>query len=102
MVEYIDLVLVSYEEGKIPSLCQAPAFSHLKVGDRVIYQCNDEEMDDEYDEMDGIVEALYTINKTDTEEFDFIIKAHGSFPLHKILRKVNYTTFEYKEDDDHE
>lgn len=81
---FIDLVVLKNH----PHVFQAPAFSQLKDGDKVVIESTKEET--------AIVERVYTARKSG-DELDFILIASGtSLPLKKILKKIDYTDFEFE------
>lgn len=83
-MNYIDLVICKHEGCEHPFLYQAPAWSNLKKGDLVIV---DTECGEEY----AIVERSYTVDITNTSQFEFILLSAGvDVPLKKVLQKVVY------------
>lgn len=83
---FIDLVVLKNHLH----VFQAPAFSQLKEGDKVIIESIKE------DET-AIVERVYTARKSG-DELDFILIASGtSLPLRKILKKIDYKDFDFKD-----
>ncbi len=84
---YIDLVVLKNSNN----VYQAPAFSGLKEGDEVVVKRSTKE------EV-FTVERVYTARKSGVE-LDFILTASSSsFPLRKILKKVDYKEFEYEDE----
>ena len=89
MVKFIDIVLVQHEDFDTYSY-EAPAFSGLKIGEKVI-------TDGEYTYNTGVVKAICTINP-DSDEYAYIMALEGADKLKRIMAKVEYTDFEYPED----
>lgn len=82
---FIDLVVCKNH----PHVFQAPAFSQLKEGDKVVIEIKNE------DET-AIVERVYTARKSG-DELDFILTASGTMMLlKKILKKIDYTEFKFE------
>lgn len=81
---FIDLVILE----NFKHVFQAPAFSELSKGDEVVISGN----------VKAIVERVYTTRKNGVE-LDFILTASGTnLPLQKILKKVDYKNFKYKDE----
>ena len=97
MSAYIELVACYNPYGETPQLFKAPAWSNLKLGDKVIV----ETFDDEHDgTAEMTVEKSYVIDSDAEDEMAFILTlSRESLPLRKVLKKVTYTEFKYKEDD---
>lgn len=82
---FIDLIVLKNHHH----VFQAPAFSQLKKGDKVVIESTKE------DET-AIVERVYT-TRNSGDELEFILTASGtSMPLKKILKKIDYTDFEFE------
>ena len=96
MDKYIDLVICKMSDNVIhPSVFRAPAWSHLDEGEKVIVETDK-------GETEATVVRSYTIEKN-SAEMDFIMVASGTtLPLKKVLKKVKYLDFEYKEDEENE
>ena len=72
---------------------RAPAFTHLTKGDLVVVETKKGE------QMAMVVSSI-TLSNDDADEIDFIMNATGAdSDVKKVLRKVVYKDFEYKEDD---
>lgn len=81
---FIDLVILD----NFKHVFQAPAFSELHKGDCVVIDGN----------VQAIVERVYTARKNGVE-LDFILTASGTnLPLQKILKKVDYKNFIYRDE----
>lgn len=92
MSEYIDLVICKHGNNPNAFIFQAPEWSTLKAGDKVIVETKK-------GEAEATVERVYTVNTTDKEEFEFIMMASGaSLPLKKVLKKVTYKVFRYEDE----
>ena len=90
MSEYIDLVICKHGNNPNAFIFQAPEWSALKTGDKVI-------VENKKGESEATVERVYTVNTKDREEFEFIMMASGAtLPLKKVLKKVTYRDFKYE------
>lgn len=86
---FIDLVVCKHSANDNAYVFQAPAFSLLRKGDKVIVETKQGEQMAE-------VERVYTARNSG-EELDFILIASGAtLPLKRVLKKVTYKEFEYE------
>lgn len=86
---YVDLVLCS--DNKQTCLVVAPRFSYLKTGDEVI-------IESKQGAKKVKVKDVLSVND-ESEIFKFVVAASGAtLPLRKVLKKINYENFNYKED----
>lgn len=96
MDKMVDLVLC--ERGLHSGqkfLFQAPAFSWLENGDRVL-------VDTEHGESDAAVVSVCTVNIA-SEQYDMIMQACGvSEPLKKVISKITYRKLEYEGESENE
>ena len=89
MREYVDIVVVDTQFGK--RVFEAPAWTHLKEGDRVT-------VDTRAGIVDGTVLGSNTVaGNSDEYEFIFII-SDATRPLRRVISKVTERKLEYKED----
>lgn len=96
MSDYIDLVICKHANSDHPYIFKAPAWSYLKKGDDVIVETK-------RGEQPAKVERVYTVDTTDSDEFEFILMASGvTTPLRKVLKKIEYKEFEYDDEEDSE
>ena len=94
-MDLIDLVLCTHinilpsgKSGKF--LFQAPAFSWLEKGDKVL-------VDTQYGESDAEVLHVCTVREG-TDQYDMIIACAGATePIRKVIGKTVLTKFDYKE-----
>lgn len=93
MSEYIDLVVCKHYGNDTPFLFQAPAWSHLKEGDRVV-------VDTRKGEHEATVVFSDCVDVESDEMNLAICASNATLPLRKVLKKVVYREFEYKEDED--
>ena len=92
---YIDLVLVKQIASDVLYLFQAPAWSHLKKGDRIY-------VDTRYGEAEGKVINSQTVSK-DSSEFVFAVDCcKAKLPLRKVIAKFETTTLVYNDDEESE
>lgn len=89
MVKFIDIVLVQHDDYDTYTY-EAPAFSGLKTGDKVI-------VDGEFTYNTGTVKAICTINP-ESDEYAFIMALEGAEKLKRVMAKVEYTDFVYPEE----
>lgn len=83
---YIDIALVKFDYAEGQYLFQAPAWSALEEGDKVLVHDETQE---------ATVKATFTLDTND-EVFDFILKITGArLPLAKIDGKVKLQKFNY-------
>lgn len=97
MNQMIDLVLCSHAlPGGQKFLFQAPAFSCLEDGDRVL-------VDTKYGERDAYVMCACTVREN-TDQYDMILKCTGATePIRKVIGKTVLTKFDYKKgENEHE
>lgn len=97
MNQMIDLVLCSHAlPGGQKFLFQAPAFSCLEKGDRVL-------VDTKHGESDAFVVSACTV-RIDSDECDMILKCAGATePIRKVIGKTVLTKFDYKKgENEHE
>ena len=87
---YIDLVLVKHDGCNQPYLFQAPAWSYLKEGDRVVVH-------NKFDEQTAtVIEAITTT--LDSETYRMVVKSsRAKEPLAKVVAKLDYSKFTYEE-----
>ena len=91
--EFFDFVLCKHENSDKAYLFRAPAFTHLTKGDLVVVETKKGE------QMAMVVSSI-TLSNDDADEIDFIMNATGAdSDVKKVLRKVVYKDFKYKEDD---
>ena len=91
MSSYIDLVLVKHQGSDKKYLFQAPSWSYLDAGDKVI-------VDNSNNEPAEVV-ACHTLDGN-SQEFNFICEVAGAtLPLKKVIAKVRLSTFDYKDDE---
>lgn len=96
MVDYIDLVACKHMNNDKAFLFHAPKFTHLDKGDKVIVETKK-------GNAEATVEASYTIDPDDNDLMELILSLSGAeLPLKKVLKKIKYIDFEYKEDEEHE
>ena len=89
MSKYIDLVICEFSGNVSSEVFVAPQFSGLKKGDEVV-------VEHEQAEYFGTVENCITVSE-DEDAFDFILDATGTkTPLKKVLKKITYHDFKYK------
>lgn len=89
---YIDLVSCKHSKNGNVFLFQAPAWSHLKKGDDVI-------VDTIRGEHPAFVVDAITVD-IDSDTFNFIVDSmEATLPLKRVLKKFDYKTFEYEEDE---
>ena len=95
MNQMIDLVLCEhiniFPSGKSRKfLFQAPAFSWLEKGDKVL-------VDTQYGESDAEVLRVCTVREG-TDQYDMIVACAGATePIRKVIGKTVLTKFDYKE-----
>lgn len=91
MNQMIDLVLCSDAlHGGQKFLFQAPAFSLLEKGDKVLVETR-------YGERDVSVMCTCTVREN-TDQYDMILKCEGATePIRKVIGKTVLTRFNYKE-----
>lgn len=91
MNQMIDLVLCSHTlQGGQKFLFQAPAFSCLEKGDRVLVDTNG-------GDRDAYVMCACTVREN-TDQYDMILKCAGATePIRKVIGKTVLTKFDYKE-----
>lgn len=96
MSNYVDLVLVKHDETGKKYLFQAPGWSYLDEGTKVIVDtCVS-------DNEPAEVVASYTIDPS-SEEFKFICEAAGAtLPLKKVVAKVRLSVFKYDDEEEQE
>lgn len=88
---YIDLVLCRNEDNGFVRLYQAPAWSGVKEGDKVIVEGYDKT------ELLAVVLGVYT-TKSDRADYDFIVKMAGTaLPLRKVISRMWYEELNYDE-----
>lgn len=92
----IDLVLCEHDLNKGQKfLFQAPMFSCLKNGDKVM-------VDTKYGERVATVVASCSVGEG-TEQYEMIVQACGaSEPLKKVISKITYRKFEYEGESENE
>lgn len=91
---YIDLVLVMFPSNKRPYLFQAPGFSRIKTGDKLIVENAD-------GKAEGYVLGVNSV-QPDCEDFEFAVTAcQATLPLKRVISKIEYRMMEYggKEDE---
>ena len=95
MSKFVDLVLVRHTENERTFLFQAPAFSHLKKGERVLVST-----------MTGSAEGTVVASETfddGSDAFAFIVQATGAYlPLRRVMQRISYTDLSYEEDAENE
>lgn len=88
-MELIDLVLCTHNKTR-KFLFQAPAFSCLEKGDKVL-------VDTQYGESVAEVLCVCTVREG-SYQYDMILKCAGATePIRKVIGKTVLTKFEYKE-----
>lgn len=96
MADYIDLVACKHMNNDRVFLFRAPQFTHLDKGDKVIVETK-------HGNAEATVEASYTVDPDDNDLMELILSLSGAeLPLRKVLKKIKYIDFEYKEDEDNE
>ena len=96
MSKYFDFVLCKHENSDRTYLFHAPAWSYLSKGDLVV-------VDTKKGEQMAMVISSITLGDDETDKIDFIMNATGAdADVKKVLRKVVYREFEYKEDEANE
>lgn len=96
MADYIDLVACKHMNNDRSFLFKAPKFSYLDKGDKVMVETK-------HGNAEATVEASYTIDPEDNDLMKLILSLNGAeLPLKKVLKKIKYIDFEYKEDEEHE
>lgn len=89
-MSYVDLVICETLIGKT-ELFQAPKFSFLQPGDEVM------------DGRDVKLKVIDVINiSTETDEYRFITELFSITEPRKLLGKIKFEKFEYKESDEDE
>lgn len=89
-MSYVDLVICETLTGKT-ELFRAPKFSFLKPGDEVT------------DGRDVKLKVIDVINiSTETDEYRFITELFSITEPRKLLGKIKFEKFEYKESDEDE
>lgn len=89
-MSYVDLVICETLTGKT-ELFQAPKFSFLQPGDEVM------------DGRDVKLKVIDVINiSTETDEYRFITELFSITEPRKLLGKIKFEKFEYKESDEDE
>lgn len=86
-MDYIDLVLCKGSKF----LFQAPEFSMLRPEDKVIVNANGKQ-------QKLTVQDVISVSKN-SDEFNFIVKMSGQENPYKIIKKVTYQEFSYKDGD---
>ena len=96
MADFIDLVGCKHSNNDKVYLFYAPKFTHLDKGDKVIVETKK-------GNAEATVEASYTIDPDYNDLMELILSLSGAeLPLKKVLKKIKYIDFEYKEDEEHE
>lgn len=95
MNQMIDLVLCTHNKTR-KFLFQAPAFSCLEKGDKVL-------VDTQYGESDAEVLCVCAVREG-TDQYDMIIACAGATePIRKVIGKTVLTKFDYKKgENEHE
>lgn len=95
-METIDLVLCEHDLNKGKKfLFQAPMFSYLEKGDKVV-------VDTKYGEQVATVLASCSVGKG-TEQYTMIVQACGATePIKKVISKITYRKFEYSDEGESE
>lgn len=87
-MDLIDLVLCTHNKTR-KFLFQAPAFSCLKKGDKVL-------VDTQYGESDAEVLHVCTVREG-TDQYDMILACAGATePIKKVIGKTVLTKFKYE------
>ena len=86
-MDYIDLILCKEDS----CLYKAPEFSMLNAGDKVIVSFMGKE-------IEKTVQDVMSLS-TKSEEYEFILKMSGQPYPYKIIKKVTYKDFEFKDGD---
>ena len=93
MSNYIDLVACKHANNDKVFLFQAPCFSHLVEGDKVIVETR-------YGNAEAEVIRSYVVGTDDDELIDMFIALSGAKkPIRKVLKKIIYKEYEYKEEE---
>lgn len=89
-MDYVDLVICKEDN----SLYQAPEFSMLQPDDKVIILYNGQE-------VVRTIKNVMSIS-TKSEEYQFIVEMSDQPYPYRIIKKVTYKVFDYKDGDGHE
>ena len=93
MTKYVDFVLCKRDMHYSNELFVAPAFSDLKKEDLVV-------VEPEGRDMLAKVMGVITLDQNDYKAIEFVFNATRTEGKPKrVLSKVNYEIFDYKEDD---
>lgn len=94
MSKYIDLVVCKHDNSDTPYLFYAPEWSSLKEGDRVLVEIKR-----------GVKEATVVFSGTvelNSDEYKLALSASNAKELKKVLKKIVYKEFDYKEETEDE